>query len=242
MSDGADLSELETLAAEHALGVLTARERAEAEARIARDPGFAELVAAWRERLAPLLHDAPAAEPPAAVWSRVERALPANDNQAVRRRLRFWRGATIGAMGLAAASLAAAVMLAVRPPLVVREPAAPGAPILNAHLMSPSNATEPMFVAAYDPARRALIVTSLVKPGADPHHVHELWIIPADGKPHPIGMIEPGKSKAMPMPKAMAPMFAPGSAIAVSVEPPGGSPMKTVPSGPIAAMGRLAKI
>ena len=242
MSDGPELSELETLAAEHALGVLSGPERARAEARLGRDPAFAALVEAWRERLSPMLEAVPPAAPSAAVWSRIERALPANDNLAIRRRLRFWRTATIGSMGLAAASLAAAVMLATRPPVVVQGPPGAPTPILNAILMSPKDGAEPMFVAAYDPARHALIVTSLMKPGADPSHVHELWVIPADGKPHPIGMIEPGKSKAMPMPKDMAPMFKPGAAIAVSVEPPGGSPMKTAPSGPIAAMGHLAKI
>ena len=235
-----DLSETEALAAEHALGVLSGRERAEAEARSARDPAFAALVDDWRGRLSPMLDEAPATAPPPRVWTAVERALPANDNAAGRRRLAFWRSATVGSLGLAAASLAVAVMLAARPPVVLQAPAP--APILNAHLMSPTDQVRPMFVAAYDPARRALIVTSLATPGGDPDHVHELWVIPADGKPHPIGMIEPGQSKAMPMPKAMAPMFAPGSAIAVSVEPPGGSPKKTAPSGPIAAMGRLSKI
>jgi anti-sigma-K factor RskA len=240
MSQEPSLSELETLAAEHALGVLSAQERAGAEARMARDPIFAGLVAAWRARLAPMLDAVPPVDPPASAWARIERALPANDNAAVRRRLRFWRGATIGSLGLAAASLAMAAMLAVREPLGPQAPSP--APILNAHLMSPSDSERPMFVAAYDPGRRALIVTSLAKPGADPDHVHELWVIPPDGRPHPIGMIEPGRSKAMAMPKAMAPMFAPGAAIAVSVEPRGGSPRKTAPSGPIAAMGRLAKI
>jgi anti-sigma-K factor RskA len=240
MSEDAELTGLELLAAEHALGVLSKRERDAAEVRMARDPAFAQLVEAWRARLAPMLAAAPPAEPAAVVWSRIERALPANDNIAMRRRLRLWRGAAIGSLGLAAASLALAVTLAGRPPVQLQPAAAP--PILNASLMSPQDGTEPMFVAAYDPVRHALIVTSLVKPGADRDHVHQLWVIPADGKPHPIGMIEPGKSKAMPMPERMAPMFAPGSAIAVSVEPPGGSPKKDAPSGPIAAMGRLARI
>jgi anti-sigma-K factor RskA len=240
MSEGPELSDLEALAAEHALGVLTTPERAEAEARAARDPAFAALVDAWRQRLAPLLGAATPVTPGPAVWAAVERALPANHNSAVRRRLRFWRGATVGSLGLAAASLAVVGMLATRPPVVLQPPAPP--PILNASLMSQAAGAQPMFVAAYDPARQALIVTSLVRPGADPAHVHELWIIPADGKPHPLGMIEPGKSKAMPMPKAMLPMFAPGAAIAVSVEPPGGSPTPDAPSGPIAAMGKLDEI
>ena len=240
MSEGPDLSELEALAAEHALGVLSAHERASAEARMTADPAFAALVETWRERLAPMLEQLEPVAPPPAVWAAIDRALPANDNLAVRRRLRFWRGATIGSLGLAAASMAMAVMLATRPPVLLQPPAPP--PILNASLMSQADGLQPLFVAAYDPARQALIVTSLVKPGADPAHVHQLWVIPADGKPHSLGMIEPGASKAMPMPKEMAPMFAPGSAIAVSVEPPGGSTSKEGPSGPIAAMGKLGKI
>jgi anti-sigma-K factor RskA len=236
MSEAPDLTEAEALAAEHALGVLTARERAEAELRMAREPAFAELVDAWRERLAPLAASNHEVAPPAALWPRIERALPANDNA---RSVRFWRSATLGAMGLAAASVVAAVMIANQPPRVIQAPAP--APLLNASLAGQAGG-QPLFVAAYDPTRKALIVTSLVPPGADPAHVHQLWVIPADGKPHSLGMIEPGKSKAMPMPDDMTPMMAAGSALAVSVEPPGGSPTKDHPSGPIAAMGKLSKI
>jgi len=239
MSEGPQLSEVEMVAAEHALGVLSERERSDAEARMARDPAFAALVEAWRQRLAPLAAGL-SADPPPSLWPAIERALPANDNAAVRRRLRFWRATAGLAMGLAAASLAVAVLFASRPPIVLQPPAP--APILNASLMSQGGGAQPMFVAAYDPVRKALIVTSLVKPGADPVHVHELWIIPADGRPHPLGMIAPGASKAMPMPGHMAPMFTPGAAIAVSVEPPGGSRNPAAPSGPIAAVGKLAAI
>lgn len=52
MSEAPDLSEAEAFAAEHALGVLNARERAEAEARMAREPAFAADVEAWRARQA----------------------------------------------------------------------------------------------------------------------------------------------------------------------------------------------
>lgn len=237
MSEAPDLSEAEAFAAEHALGVLSARERAEAELRMAREPAFAGLVEAWRERLSPLAAEIPEVAPPADVWPRIERALPANDNAS--RAVRFWRAATMGSMGLAAASVVAAVMIANQPPRVIATP--PSTPLLNANLAGQASG-QPLFVAAYDPTRKALIVTSLVPPGADPAHVHQLWVIPADGKPHSLGTIEPGKSKAMPMPDDMLPMMSEGSALAVSVEPPGGSPTKDHPSGPIAAMGKLAKI
>jgi anti-sigma-K factor RskA len=241
MSEGPDLTETEAFAAEYALGVLTAAERREAEARIAADPAFAREVEAWRERLAPMIEGVAAAPAPEGLWARIERALPANDDTAAAGALRFWRAATAGASALAAASLAAAVFLANQPPARVRPPE-PGQ-LLNASLVSPSGgASVPLFVAAYDPVRKALIVTSLVQPGTDPVHVHELWVIPADGKARPLGFIEPGKTKAMPMPAALLPSLAAGSAIAVSVEPPGGSPKADAPSGPIAAIGKLAKI
>jgi anti-sigma-K factor RskA len=44
------------------------------------------------------------------------------------------------------------------------------------------------------------------------------------------------------MPESLLPSLAAGSALAVSVEPPGGSPKVDAPSGPIAAVGKLAKI
>lgn len=235
MSETPDLSETETLAAEHALGVLSLGERAEAEARMAREPAFAILVEAWRARLGPLLESVASVGAPTGLWRRIERALPANDNAV--RRLRFWRGAAMGSLGLAAASMAMAVMLANRPPVVLQPPA----PILNASLAGQPGA-QPLFVAAYDPQRKVLIITSLVQPGSDPAHVHQLWLIPPDGKPHALGMVEPGKSKSMPMPEGMVPMFQAGSALAVSVEPPGGSPTKDAPSGPIAAKGMLSRI
>jgi anti-sigma-K factor RskA len=98
-----------------------------------------------------------------------------------------------------------------------------------------------MFVAAYDPDRRALIITSLAPRGADPAHAHQLWLIPADGKPRSLGMVEPGTSRRVTMEGPMAPMVTEGAALAISVEPPGGSP-KDAPSGPVAATGRLSKI
>ncbi|HEV2531020.1 anti-sigma factor [Phenylobacterium sp.] len=236
MSQGPDLlPEDEALAAEHALGVLSGPERAAAEVRMARDPAFAAQVEAWRARLAPLLDGVAPVAPPADGWSRIERALPANDDRAVR----VWRRTTLGALSLAAASLALTVVLATRPPVVL-SPAAP-APILNASLTGQADGA-PLFVAAYDPARKALIVTSLVQPGKDPVHVHELWLIPADGRPRALGYIAPGTSKSMPMPAPMLPLIRQGAAIAVSVEPPGGSTKPDGPSGPIAALGKLSQI
>lgn len=240
MSDlGPELPEDEALAAEHALGLLGAAERMAAEARMARDHAFAAAVDAWRLRLAPLADGIEAVPPPAGLWGRIERKLAANDNAAqVRRRLRFWRGATLAGMAMTAASLAALVVMAARPPdVIVQRP--PMAPMMNARLMGPGG--EPMFLAAYDPERKAIMVASLMRPGSDRDHSHQLWLVPADGRPRSLGMIRPGASMAMPMSEPMAKMTVEGVMLAVSVEPPGGSQLGR-PSGPMAAMGKLSKL
>ena len=122
MSEPVDqLPEDEAFAAEHALGVLNAADRREAETRMAREPAFAAMVEAWTARLAPMLDAITPVAPAAALWPRIDRALPANDNSVV-----FWRR---WAMGSTAAAVACAVGLAVfanRPPVVVQPPE-PGA-------------------------------------------------------------------------------------------------------------------
>lgn len=210
---------------------------------MARDPAFAAEVEAWRQRLMPMAEGVSGIPAPQALWLRIERALGANDNVVAMKGLRFWRGATVGSLTLAAASFAAAVMLSNHTPTTVVAPSVPQqGQLLDASLVSQSGAPVPLFVAAYDPTRKALIVTSLVTPNNDPAHVHELWVIPADGKPRPLGILEPGKTKAIPMSEKLLPSLAAGSALAVSLEPPGGSPKVDVPTGPITAVGKLAKI
>ncbi len=242
MSDlGPEMNEPEALAAEHALGVLTAPERAAAERRMVAEPAFAQAVDAWRRRLAVLAAEVTEVQPSNEVWARIERALPVNDNiPQLARRLIFWRGATVGAMGLAAASLMVAVYLGNRPPVVLPAPATATAPLLNASLNTEGG--QPLFVASYDPARQALIITSLAPPGTDPLHVHQIWLIPAeDGVPRSLGMVEPGTAKTLPLDASISQLAHAGTQIAVSVEPPGGSP-KAGPSGPVAAIGALGEI
>jgi len=119
MSEAPDLTEDEAFAAEHALGVLNARERADAEARMAREPAFAADVEAWRARLSPMLESVASVPAPQGLWSRIERMLPANDNGAIMNKLRFWRNSAMGGFALAAASLAAVLVQVSAPPVVV---------------------------------------------------------------------------------------------------------------------------
>lgn len=244
MSEAPELSEDEAFAAEHALGVLNARERAAAEARMAREPAFAADVEAWRARLGPMIESVEAVPAPAGVWQRIERALPANDNGAIMNRLRFWRNSAVGGFALAAASLAGVMVQVAQPPTVVERqvPASPAGQLLNASVVSQEGRAQPLFVAAYDPDRKALIVTSLLPEGSDRDKVHELWLIAGQDNPKSLGLVESGKAKVIALPTEVMAKMAEGAALAVSVEPPGGSKNPAGPSGPVIGVGKLSKL
>lgn len=239
MSEDLELAGDEALAAEHALGVLSREEAAACEARAAAEPAFAALVADWRARLAPLAQTVSETPAPEGLWPRIERLTPANDDGRRPKGLMFWRLAAIGGLLATAASLALTVQVMQRPPVVMIQGRPAMSPLMSASLSEPAG--KPMFVCAYDPERKALMVTSLYAPGADPGRVHELWLIPADGKPRSLGFVAPGSSSAMPMAETMAPMVKAGAMLAVSVEPMGGS-TRGGPSGPIAAQGKLENV
>lgn len=244
MSEAPDLTEDEALAAEHALGVLNARERADAEQRMARDPAFAADVEAWRARLAPMLDSIEPVTAPAGLWPRIERLLPANDNGQIMSRLRFWRNAAVGGFALAAASLAAVVVQVNQPPVTVDRPVpvAPQGQLLSASMVSQEGRAQPLFVASYDPDRKALIVTSLLPEQSDRDKVHELWLIAGQDNPKSLGLVESGKAKVIALPTEVMQKMSEGAALAVSVEPPGGSKNPDGPSGPVIGVGKLSKL
>ena len=245
MSEAPDLTEDEALAAEHALGVLNARDRAAAELRMASEPAFAADVEAWRARLAPMLESVAAVPAPEGVWQRIERMLPANDNGAIMNKLRFWRNSAMGGFALAAASLAGVMVQVNQPPVVVERqvPVSPQGQLLSASVTTGEGSRiQPLFTAAYDPDRKALIVTSLLPEGSERDKVHELWLIAGQDNPKSLGLVESGKAKIIALPTEVMAKMAEGAALAVSVEPPGGSKNPAGPSGPVIGVGKLSRL
>jgi anti-sigma-K factor RskA len=67
-----DDDDLDALAAEYVLGTLAADERAHAEALLAIDPGFSDIVRQWERRLGELNVMVEAVEPPTEVWEKIK--------------------------------------------------------------------------------------------------------------------------------------------------------------------------
>ena len=216
------------LAGEAALGVLDPATRATVAARIATDAAFAREVAAWDERFEPLLGALPSPAPQT-LWDSINSAIrPVVGARAANRALRLWQG--IAATATAAAAVFA-VMLYDRPTATL--PAA-SAPLLVAALGSGS---EPSAVAAsYDRARGELVLTPLSLDGGS--RFPELWIIPAGGKAHSLGIIQSARPSRVRVDPALGIFLARGATLAVTLEPEGGAPGGKA-SGPVVASGKI---
>ena len=225
------------LAAELALGVLEGDELRRARSLAMSDTEFRNDVARWSGRLAPLLDEVEPERPPDGVWQRIEARLgsgPANDNvMLLRRRVGVWRGIAAAAMALAASL---AIVLLMQPRAI-----GPGAPPVSAGapmVAMMGDEKEMMLVASWDPASRHLVLAVAGDMPADPRHSHELWVIPAGGKPRSLGVMPDAKQTHMQLAEARAELMREGATVAISVEPRGGSPTGS-PTGPVVASGAL---
>lgn len=223
------------VAAEYVLGVLPADERRAAELRLEREPAFAAQVAFWEARLGGLADGVAPATPPAEVWRRIEARLtpatrPAEARPSLWQSLAFWRSFGIGAAAVAAASLAALVYVAEVP--------RPGTPLL-ARLDQPSG--QPEFLAAANPADGSVTVVPASLIAGQRQRSYELWVIPPGGTPHSLGLVDPERPVKVVVPPDLRPHVSADSTLAISLEPPGGSPTGQ-PTGPIVANGKLASL
>jgi anti-sigma-K factor RskA len=69
----------------------------------------------------------------------------------------------------------------------------------------------------------------------------ELWLIPAGQKPISVGMIMPDKPTTLALDPMLLSRLGPTAALAVSVEPIGGSPTGQ-PTGPVIAKGAISTV
>lgn len=224
-TDGAD----DLLAAEFVLGGLSAEDQADLTRRVERDAGFARLVAEWEERLAPMAEGfVPADLPPA-----VKRALDLRLFGQPPARQGFWSSLALW-RGLAGAATAA-FLLAVAVPAL--RPA-PQTDRLAASLTAEGSSVT--YLVLYDSATGSV---SLAHMTGDPVEGRDfqLWVAHGTDAPISLGVIPAGVSTRVEITDQMRALMTTAAHMAISLEPPGGSPTGQ-PTGPVLAVGDLLDI
>ena len=229
----AEPDDREGLAAEFALGTLSATERHEAESLMVGDTEFAGMVRAWERRLIPLALALEPVETPPRIRGAVMKAIAgdaagSDTVLAWKRKATAWRWATLGASAIAA-SLAAFLLVG-----------KPSVPLTDQRYVAVLQAEGPgpAFLASIDLANGSISVRTM---GAAPQpgKSYELWAVGGGrDKPQSLGVID--ASFRIPASKLgkIDPAIMSDTLFAVSLEPEGGSPTNQ-PTGPVMFTGRL---
>lgn len=242
---------IERLAADYAVGALRGPARRRFERLMAADATIAHVVEGWSLKLDALAEAAPRIEPPAGAWARIEARIATAEARATapaRRRslgellfgrplagvpslatsglwycVAFWR-----ALGLTAAAAAIALAL-----YVANAPEVGPARTTHVAVLAGGDA-KPALVADLDLETGRLQLKSFAVASVEGGKSLELWILPPEGAPRSLGVIA-GADYTVALGKADLADLAVG-ALAVSLEPAGGSPTG-LPTGPVLYSG-----
>lgn len=255
---------LDKLAAEYVLGTLRGGARRRYEDLLRADPLVQRATAQWQNRLYPLAELTPSVIPPDSLWPAIHRRLDlpavtprattpvvsaaASDRWAFWRNLHndlgFWRG--LGMASTAVATILVAV-LATRAPAPVQmasnapapAPVVPAAPTPtqtpNYVAMLADDRAQPVAVVTGDVSRHLLTVRLVAPQAVAADRSLQLWAIPKAGNPRSLGLLAADGSISLPLPADATPQTV--AALAVSLEPKGGSPKTDAPTGPVLFKG-----
>jgi anti-sigma-K factor RskA len=220
----------EALASQYVAGTLRGPARRRFEALLPSHPALQRAVAEWQARLMPLTAALPPEAPSPAVWRAIERRLwPLPTTQPWWQRLSLWRAVS----GLALVAVVSLTVLVASPP-----PAqAPVVVVLQSTGKDPALAGS--IVASFSADGRAAVARPLLPVSMQSDRVLELWWAPEKGAPTSLGLMRADGTTVLS--RGQLPGGLRGSGIdhmAVSVEPPGGSPTGQ-PTGPVVFYGKL---
>ncbi|PTR30049.1 anti-sigma-K factor RskA [Luteibacter sp. OK325] len=225
--------------AEYALGLLDADARAAVAREVETNAEAAAAVALWQRHFTPLAMEITDVEPPAHVWAGIRRRLAfdaaapssSKGRESVWDSLGLWRWIGVGATALAACLL---VITMTRP---VAPPSAAHTSVLMVSTIAGENGVAG-WTATMDIDRSELLVVPASPAAVAADRNTELWLIPAGGAPISVGVFPPGDPKRFHLDKALLDRLGPTAALAVSLEPLGGSPTGQ-PTGPVIAKGAI---
>lgn len=218
------------LASEYALGTLHGLARKRFERLMRDDADLRRNVMEWQERLAPIAQAAAPVNPPKHVWRKIEQRIqPAQSKISLFDSLNFWRG-----LAMAASSFAFGLLL-----FFGLAPQRDALPTYVAVLADSKH--QPIMTVRYVQGTPELEVKVVQAADHAPDRALELWSLPKGAAPQSLGLIPASGTIKLKLEKPRANSLPDIPALAVSLEPKGGSPTGA-PTGPVLYFGPLLKI
>jgi anti-sigma-K factor RskA len=201
---------------------------------MATDRRFAQIVQRWQTELASFNDDYEELAPPDAVLAKIERRLfgqveSAAPGKGLWYSAGFWRSLSFATSAVALVAVAYAVTL-----MPARQLSSP----LVAELAAPGSSVN--LLASYDAGSGRLRIVP-VAAGRPQEKSLELWVVPGEGSPLSLGVLQAGTDGEMLIPTEMRPRISEGATLAVTLEPFGGSP-SGLPTGPVVASGAARRL
>lgn len=215
---------LDAICGEYLLGTLRGAARRRFERALREEPLVATRLRHWERLLVPRYSAMIETSPPASAWPRLERELGLSRYRTPwYRRLSFWRGWAI------AATAALVITLGIQ---LIEPPAA-------TEIAQLAGASDSARVSAALSGDRKTLELRASRPFvAGPQQSFELWLLPTEGGA-PVSLAVLGSLDArLQLPERLAERLTRGAKLAVSVEPPGGSPTGA-PTGPVILAGAI---
>lgn len=231
---------LDLLAREYALGTLHGGARRRFERVLLGSPAARMALSTWQERLGPLAASLAPLEPREQVWQGLEQRLfPAAAPPARRGWLAsLLSGRTLG--GALAGVLLCVLLLRAQPGLIGMEPASDGLPASYVGLLTDASG-KPTVLASSRRHGRTLTVKMLQPVQVPAGRVAQLWALPKEGAPFPVGVVPASGSAQVRLADTSEKLFFSVPRLAVSFEP---APVAAgaAPSGEFVLTGNCVKL
>ena len=251
---------LDRLAAAYALGTLRGGARRRFE-QLARE--YAQVRAAallWQGRWSAFSEVQEPVQPDAAVWVRIDNLLQAEKNHAKlaqqrelattkrpNRALAWWRGlavagslATVAAVcvGLWLTDTAQQQMSSLQTQLQTTQAALQAAPQIQYVAVLADGKADPSMLVTFDPRNNQLVLQRVGGFKESANQSLQLWALPPQGAPRSLGVMGQGKLDQLEAHESDVKAV---PALAISLEPKGGVPSETGPTGPVLFKGALIR-
>ncbi|WP_419708245.1 anti-sigma factor [Pseudomonas sp. NFX224] len=213
------------LAADYAIGLMSSAARRRFEQLLLQDAALRMELAQWQDSLASLTGAVVEQPVPDRVWQGITARIDPQELHVPHKRP-FWTWLRVT---MAVCSLVIALTLGV---IYTRD---------DAHYSATLTSAEAQPALRVQAHENYLQVEPLALAVITPGQSLELWAIPADGKPVSLGVIPTGGKGRLELSEAQKALIGKPIALAVSLEPKGGSPTGQ-PTGPVLYQGALAAL